>query len=122
MVKKILYHGTENKREILEYGMNISDGLYGDGFYFYEKPSNARTYGSQIVKAEVVISKPFTFKSKQENETYNKLYEKYRSHRIVVEELKRRGYDAFRFKDFSKNSVGFWAWNIFNKSSIKKIS
>lgn len=117
-MKKILYHGTENKSQILRNGMMESEGLYGDGYYFYENQSSARTYGKQIVRAEVIINKPFTFKTKKEKDLYNLLYDKYRSHRDVIEILKRKGYDSFRFKDFSKNSTGFWAWNIFNKSSI----
>ena len=122
MAFKSLYHGTESKSEILKNGLNKSNGLYGDGFYFYESPGSAKTYGSQIVKAKVNLKKSFTFKNKKENELYNSLYEKYRSHRDVIEELKSRGYDSFRFKDFSKNGRGFWAWNIFNNSSIISIN
>ena len=117
-MRKILFHGTNNKDEILRYGLNSSSGLYGDGFYFYESSSSAKTYGKQIVRATVNISKPFTFKNKTEKEVYNKLYAKSGSHRDVIESLKRIGYDSFRFKDFSKNSVGFWAWNVFYPKNI----
>ena len=127
-MKKILYHGTNHPEEILRDGFNKADvGLYGDGVYFFQSKSFAKNYGRKVIKAQVNISKPFTFTG-QQNKLYSQIHNKYKEQyssfpkKDTINELNRKyGFDALRFNDFSRSRRGGTAWVIFNPNKIKVI-
>ena len=127
-MKKILYHGTNNPEKILKNGFNRGEvGLYGDGVYFFQSISFAKNYGIKVIKAQVNISKPFTF-TDQQNKLYTKIYNKYKEQessfpkKDAINELnKKYGFDALKFNDFSRSRKGGIAWVIFNQNKIKVI-
>lgn len=130
MVKhKILYHGTNQKDEILKYGFEVGEvNLYGTGIYFYENENIAGTYGNEIVVAKVKIERPFTFRTEKQKELWNDIYNYYEEQgesfpqaKTVDLLNKKYNYDSFKFKDFSTSRRGYNAWVIFNKNNINVI-
>ena len=128
-MKKSLYHGTDNPKEILKEGFKKSEvSLYGKGVYFLEKKSEAKSYGEEVLRSEVLIKKPITFKGesgilfKRLRKKYEKKFRSFPTKDAIEEMNKKHGYDSAVFEDCSISSKCPRAWVIFDKKKIRKTS
>lgn len=127
-MKKTLYHGTDNAESIVQNGFDISEvSLYGSGFYFLEKKTDAKLYGDEIVSADVIISKPITFKG-ESGKLFERLRKKHKNKfssfpsKDAIEEMRDKfGYDSASFDDCSRSGSCPKAWVIFRKQRIRNI-
>lgn len=133
MKELILYHGTDarfSKFNESLIGTKTDSGIYGRGFYFSPKPSEAKKYGSRVLRVSVTLNNPFeldVFQSVQGKMRDMGLFEGERglvpnmlgqptapSH-LVTEILKKHGYDSVISKDVYGNDE----YVVFSSESIK---
>ena len=133
MRELILYHGTDarfSKFDESLIGSKTDSGMYGKGFYFSLNPSEAKRYGSRVLRVSVTLKKPFeldTFQSVQgkmrdmgffEGESGlvpNMLGQPTAPSHLVTEILKKHGYDSVITKDVYGNDE----YVVFSSESIK---